>query len=865
MRIPGATYRLQFNGNFTFEDARQLAAYLQELGITDLYASPIFTAPPTSNHGYDVCDYNQINPVLGGSAGWLALTNELRERGMGLLLDFVPNHMGAVPGLNHWWRDVLEHGQNSRYAKFFDVDWEACNGRILLPILGGELPAILDQGLIRLSCQEDRLGLQYGETVLPLTPASEQWVRKSLRFDTEPARNATVATFNETLKNPESRDWMRELLAKQVYLLEYWRTGTRRANYRRFFDVDGLVGINVDLPEVFEAVHRLLGDLVKAGQITGLRLDHIDGLADPAGYLERLQSFLKESNREQGGFYVLVEKILMGSEELREEWPVSGTTGYEFGAAVSGLLVEGASEEKFSHLYETFVGDKTTLGTVIVRSKRQVMGMALSKEVGILTRLLKESAGDGFSVDDLRAAVEAVLASFPVYRTYTTPKAPAGGLNRAVVETALELARIWSPHVKAKAFELLRQLLLAEAGVALSEAGQLFRQRFQQFSGPIMAKSVEDTAFFVFNRLIALNEVGADPGRWGLEPAAFHAMNARRSHHEPHAMLTTSTHDTKLSEDARARVAAISELGEQWEDFLKAAAKINEALKVDVRGKMAPDRNEEYFFYQIVLASWPLEPLDAEARRNYEARAQAHMRKALREAKINTRWDEPNPEWEAATSRFVWRIINEPSREFVEKFEALAERVAELGAMNSLAQTLLKLTSPGVPDVYQGNESWEFALTDPDNRRPVDFEFRRRLLKSLYGQQPADLLANWRNGAIKLFLTRTVLRFRREHSRLFEAGDYVPLTFEGKFAQNCLGFARRSGDEIAVVITSRLTGKVGRPPVGECWGSTTADLTKLETGAFTDLFTGREIDGSNPAMSEVFAQLPFAVLVGGKS
>lgn len=862
MQIPGATYRLQFNRSFTFEDARQLTDYMQELGITDLYASPIFTAPPASNHGYDVCDYSRINPVLGGSAEWLALTNELRKRAMGLLLDFVPNHMGAVPGLNHWWRDVLEHGRDSRYAKFFDVDWEAYNGRILLPILGAELGTILEQGVIRLAFREDRLGLQYGETILPLTPASAQQAWESLRSTTEPDPNATVATFNETVKKPESRDWMGELLAKQVYVLEYWRTGTRRANYRRFFDVDGLIGINVDLPEVFEAAHRLLAVLVKAGQVTGLRLDHIDGLADPAGYLERLQRFLKGSNPEHGGFYILVEKILMGSEELREEWPVSGTTGYEFGAAVTRLLVERASEQEISRIYQSFVGDKTPLESVIIKSKRQVMSLALSKEAGILAGLLKTCAGDGFSVAEIRAAVEAVLASFPVYRTYMT-KAPAGENDRAVVETALKLARKWSPHVKAKAFELLRQLLLAEEGVALSEAGQLFCQRFQQFSGPIMAKSFEDTTFFVFNRLIALNEVGADPGRWGWEPAAFHAMNARRSRHEPHAMLTTSTHDTKLSEDARARVAAISELGGKWEDFLNTAAKTNEAFRADVRGKMAPDRNEEYYFYQILLASRPLEIMDAEARKKYEARVQDHMRKALREAKINTRWDEPNPEWEAATSAFIRRIINEPSREFAESFKALSARVSELGAMNSLTQTLLKLTSPGVPDIYQGNECWEFAMTDPDNRRPVDFESRRRLLKSLDGQRPADLLANWRNGAIKLFLTRTVLRFRREHSRLFEAGDYVPLTFNGKFADSCLGFARRFGGEIAVVITSRLTGKFGGPPVGECWGSTAADLTKLETGAFTDLFTGRKIDGANPAMCDVFAQLPFAVLVAG--
>lgn len=864
MRIPGATYRLQFNRNFTFENARQLADYLEELGITDVYASPIFTAPPTSNHGYDVCHYNQINPVLGGSAGWRALTNELRERGMGLLLDFVPNHMGTVPGLNHWWRDVLQHGRNSRYAKFFDVDWEAYNGRVLLPILGAELATVLEQGLLRLVYQEDCLGLQYGETILPLTPASAQQAWESSWSDTEPDRNAAIATFNATLKNPESRDWMRDLLVKQVYVLEYWRTGTRRANYRRFFDVDGLIGINVDQPEVFEAVHRLLGDLVKAGQITGLRLDHIDGLADPAGYLERLQRFLTESNHGHGGFYVLVEKILMGGEELRKEWPVSGTTGYEFGAAVTGLFVECASEQKLSEIYESFVGDKTPLEEVIVRSKRQIMALALSKEVGVLTQLLKECAGDGFSIDEMRAAVEAVLANFPVYRTYITSKAPVDEKDRAVVETALKLARELSPYVEAKAFEYLRRILLGEGeGVALKEAGQLFRQRFQQCSGPVMAKSFEDTTFFVFDRLIALNEVGADPARWGWEPTPFHAVNARRLQCEPHAMLTTSTHDTKLSEDARARLAAISELGGKWEDFLKTAAKTNEAFKVDVRGKMAPDRNEEYYFYQILLASWPLETLDAQARKKYETRVQAHMRKALREAKINTRWDEPNPEWEAATGEFIRRIINEPSSEFVERFEALASRVSELGAMNSLAQTLLKLTSPGVPDVYHGNECWEFALTDPDNRRPVDFESRRRHLRSLDGQRPADLLTNWRNGAIKLFLTRTVLRFRREHSRLFETGEYVPLTFKGKFAQSCIGFARRLGDEIGVVITSRLTVKVGRPPVGECWGSTTADLASLKTSAFTDLFTGREIDGSNPALSKVFAQLPFAVLVAG--
>lgn len=862
MRIPGATYRLQFNQSFTFEDARKLVDYLEDLGITDLYASPIFTAPPASNHGYDVCDYTQINPVLGGSAGWVALSDELQKRGMGLLLDFVPNHMGAVPGLNRWWTDVLEHGQDSRYAKFFDVDWKAFDGRVLLPILEQELENVLEQSLIQLAYRDGQLGLQYREIILPLTPASEQWAWQSLRAGSELDRSAVIALFNATLNDPKSRDWLRELLVKQIYQLEYWRTGTRRANYRRFFEIDGLIGINIDLPEVFEAVHQSLRELVKAGQATGLRLDHIDGLADPAGYLEKLQSFFKAKSG-RASFYLLVEKILMEDEHLRGNWPVSGTTGYEFGAAVTGVSVDGASEKRISEIYEEFIGDKTTLQQIIVRSKRQVMGMALSKEVGILARLAKECAGENFSVDDLRAAVEAVLIGFPVYRTYMTVKAAVGGEDRAVVETALKLASKYSPNVKSKALEFLRRLLLAEDDAVSSEPGKLFRQRFQQFSGPIMAKSFEDTTFFVFNRLIALNEVGGDPGRWSWEPAAFHAMNERRFQREPQAMLTNSTHDTKLSEDARARVAAISELGEQWEDFLDAAAKTNAALKRDVRGKMAPDRNEEYLFYQTLLASWPLEKLDVGARKLYETRLQGQMLKALREGKINTRWDGPNQEWENAMSAFVHQVIHEPSPEFLQKFESLAARIAELGAINSLTQALLKLTSPGAPDIYQGNECWEFVLTDPDNRRPVDFELRRQLLKSLEVHKPADLLANWRNGAIKLFLTRTVLKFRRNHPQLFEEGDYIPLTFQGAFAKNCIGFARRLGDEVAVIIAPRLTAKVGWPPVCERWSSTTVDLTRLEAGAFTDLFTGLTIEGNNSEMSKVFAQLPFAVLVAG--
>jgi (1->4)-alpha-D-glucan 1-alpha-D-glucosylmutase len=858
MRIPGSTYRFQFNRGFTFEDARKLVNYLDELGITDLYASPIFTAPPESNHGYDVCDYNQINPVLGGSAGWLELSNELRKRGMGLMLDFVPNHMGAVPGLNYWWRDVLEHGLDSRYAKFFDVDWEALEGRILLPILEDELEKVLERGLFELTYENGRLGIKYREIILPLTPASEQRAWDALQAGIEPNRNAAVAAFNAGVKNSESRDWMRGLLAEQVYQLEYWRTGTRRANYRRFFEIDGLIGINVGLSEVFEAVHHLLGEFVKAGQVTGLRLDHIDGLADPAAYLERLQQFLKKIGGDE--FYVVVEKILMGDEELPKDWPVAGTTGYEFGAAVTGVLVEGASEKNLSQIYEDFAGDKTTLEDVIVRSKRQVMGLALSKEVGILAALLEECAGGNMEGKELRAAVEAVLAVFPVYRTYMTPRTMVSPADRAVVETALALARKNSPNVTGKALDFLRKILLAEGETSPNETAELFRQRFQQFSGPIMAKSFEDTTFFVFNRLIALNEVGANPGRFGWEPTAFHAANSRRFQCSPHCMLTTSTHDTKLSEDARARVAGLSEIADEWKTFLQTAGKANEVFKADVNGKAAPDRNEEYLFYQVLLASWPLETLDQQTRSSYVERLQGHLLKALREAKIHTRWDEQNEAWEKAMSDFVSRVINEPSPEFTAKFAPLANQIAELGAMNSLAQTLLKLTSPGVPDIYQGNEGWQFALTDPDNRRPVDFEARQQFLKSLGTHPPAELLTNWRSGAIKLFLTRTVLRFRRKHPRLFESGDYVPLTFEGKFAENCIGFVRRAEGECAVVFAPRLTKKVGWPPIGEGWDSTKVNFAGLGETALVDLFTGRRFGDRTAAMAQVFGELPFAVL-----
>ena len=913
MKIPGATYRLQFNKQFRFPDAVAIVDYLSKLGISDVYSSPIFTAPPESNHGYDVSNYNELNPALGSAHDWEIFTTTLRQQGMGLLLDFVPNHMGASAEYNPWWRDVLEFGTESLYARFFDIDWDSSDpqltNHIVLPVLEDHYGTVLENGLLKIGLRNGGFEVRYRNLALPLHPRSYQkllkWIatRKTVDQDlekfiqhssvlgtpanresfqrlkdqlgAEPARSAIESAFQEFEQSPMDAahlDFLDDLLSEQTYRLVVWRTGTHIANYRRFFDVDSLIAVNMSRPEVFDTAHHLVSDLIQKGQVTGLRIDHIDGLADPKSYLENVQAKLAPkagTAAASGRFYVLVEKILMNGENLPADWPTAGTTGYDFGAAVMNVLIDAAHEQAFTRIYQDFVSNQISFAEILKQDKRWMMAEILNREIAELTHLLQKCATHrradrDLLPEDLTRAIVATIENFDVYRTYVVPRNEISPADRRTIKNSLQRASEVSDEVDPAAFQLLHEVLLADgAGPRSSETDdKLFRRRFQQFSGPIMAKSYEDTAFFVYNRLIALNEVGGNPARFGISLTEFHRFNTEHLRDLPHAMLTTSSHDTKTSEDARSRVAAISQLPSLWADFIAVAASANAPFRTCLKGALAPDRNEEYLLYQILLATWPPGEMNATALDAYTRRVQRHMLKALREAKIHTRWDRQNRDWEKAVEDFIFKVINLSGAIYAVGFKSFADSIAQLGMVNSLSQTLLKLTCPGVPDIYQGNELWQFLLTDPDNRGTIDFALRRRVLASLDGMSPAEMLKNWRDGAIKLFLTRTILNFRRTNPLLFAKGDYVPLEVSGGFKECCVAFARVYENQHLIIVAPRLAARVGIPPVADVWQDTVLNLTPLNPRSFVDLFTSRTLQGDHLPLKEVLNELPFAALTG---
>jgi (1->4)-alpha-D-glucan 1-alpha-D-glucosylmutase len=626
-------------------------------------------------------------------------------------------------------------------------------------------------------------------------------------------------------------------------------------------------------PEAFKATHELLLELIRKGQVTGLRLDHIDGLAKPVEYLQRLQKSITHDTgmdepTDARGFYVLVEKITMEGEALPSHWPVAGTTGYEFAREVTRLLLDSSGEPEITRIYQEFTGNAQPVGPSVQAAKKLVMGLAMSKEINGLTLMLRRCAEQrpefrDLLYEDLCSAVRETIACLSVYRSYRTSGEPISPQDRKGVRDAIAGARQANPELEPLARDFLQQLLLNEPELnpPASELEERFITRFQQTTGGVMAKGFEDTVFFAYNRLIALNEVGGNPAAFGMSVEQFHALNAERLKSWPDMMLTTSTHDTKTSEDVRARLAAISELGGEWESFLKQSREINGPLKSKIGDHLAPDGNEEYLLYQILVGSWPLEAFPLEARKDYLTRIQAYMTKALNEAKINTRWDRRNHEWEAAVMKFVEGIILSPKPEFEKVFSAFFTKVAELGAVNSLNQVLLKMTVPGVPDFYQGNELWQYILVDPDNRRQIDYPLRQRMLKEIQGKSTVALLTDWREGGIKMFLTKTVLRFRQEHREIFQRGTYEPIRCTGTYADCCLAFARTWGGQTVIVLTIRASHRLGTFPLGDKWGETMAEIPALPGTKLRNLFTHAEHLGGPMRLADAFRELPFAVLV----
>ena len=875
-----ATYRVQLSAGFTFDDAAAIAGYLAALGVSHLYCSPYLQAAKGSTHGYDVTDPTRLNAELGGAAAYRRMTGRLAEAGLGQVLDIVPNHMALAGRDNAWWWGVLENGQASRYAGYFDIDWRPrpCqrDAPVLMPVLGDHYGRILDAGLLAVGRTDASFTVRYAEHEAPLSPrtlddllrraadrsgsaaladlaaahgrlpaATDQDHARQRRRDqaglrsrlaallqAEPdvaaAVDAEVAALN---RDAEALD---QLLSRQNYRLAHWRTAATQLNYRRFFNIATLAGLRAEREPVFEDTHRLILDLVRDGTLDGLRVDHVDGLADPEGYLARL-------HRATGGSYVVVEKILGPDEQLPEAWPpagVAGSTGYDFLNRVTELFTDPGGARAIRDGYAAFTGQRADYPDVVRAAKVQIMRDELAAETDRLTELLATICARHPRQRDhdraaLRDALREVIAAFPVYRGYPRPGHPVAAEDRRHAAAAVAAARQRRPDIDGELLSFIRELaVLDHEGAAAAE----FAVRFGQLSAPVMAKGVEDTAFYRYYPLASLNEVGGDPGRFGRPVTDFHRSMAQAAGRVPEAMLTLSTHDTKRSGDVRARIGLLAELPQAWEQAVLRWSQRNSGFKRNG----SPAANAEYLLYQTVVGAWPISA----------QRAGAYMLKAAREARGDTSWTDPRADYEAALDGFVAAVLADPG--FVADLtEFLAgHRLVELGRVTSLAQTALLLTCPGVPDLYQGTELWELSLVDPDNRRPVDYAARARLLATLAGAGPEDALARDDAGGPKMWLIQRVLAHRRRHPGPYGPGSgYRPLAVAGPKADHAVAFTRTGG--LAVVVPRLLVR------LGGDWADTTV---LLPGGEWVDVLTGTAVPGGRSSVAALLRRFPVAVL-----
>lgn len=993
-RLPTATYRVQFHQHCRFRDLEAVVPYLYTLGISDLYASPFLQARPGSVHGYDVVNHAAINPEIGTLDELRSLRSALREHGMGLIGDVVPNHMSASPEINLWWQDVLENGPSSAYASYFDIDWMPLKpdlaDKVLLPLLGDQFGKVLESGQLVVHYGEGTFWLEYFQHRLPISPrayalllslqlddlrqrlgedhADVQELLSILtairnlppRTESDPDRRAERRREKEVVKRrlhelvsrspdlekhvaecvrqingvpgePRSFDLLDTLLQEQAYRLAYWRVAADEINYRRFFDINELAAICTEHRDVFADSHRLLFELLDEGTLTGLRIDHPDGLYDPRGYLmllqeqhflricrdvarrigtpdepvpgdspewlaieQRLRSLWQSATEIPGSplarpLYVVVEKILAHGESLPEDWPVHGTVGYEFLNAVNGLSVDVRSEGPLSKLYTKFSGESLDFDALAYECKRLIVRISMASELNVLghrlDRISERNRGTrDFTLNSLTRALQEVIAGFRVYRSYVQPGRVLDRDQRCV-ESAVSRAKRRNPAMDTSIFDFLRDVLLLrfqmQTDLDEQHAVERFAGKFQQITGPIMAKAIEDTAFYRFNRLVSLNEVGGEPDVFGTSVETLHRMNQERQLRTPHAMSASSTHDTKRSEDVRARIHVLSEIPKEWRTHVQRWSRLNRPFKQMLDGVEAPSRNAEYLLYQTLVGTWPgAIPTGAE-RDRYVARIQEYMLKVVREAKVNASWVNPNEPYESATAEFVTRLFAPGRRRpFLNDLHEFASKVADHGTWNALSQLLLKMASPGVPDFYQGSELWNLTLVDPDNRHPVDFEQCRELLdgllakmaKTLGGDQPRQAVETWltpptddggeidsavsellqelvqqrHDGRIKLFTMLLTLRLRRQRPDLFLDGTYEPLTVQGPYAEQLVAFARRSQGEVLVVLAPRLTVRVsgwgGPPPLGELWQNTAVVLPEsLQRDRLHNVFSRRGI------------------------
>ncbi|MGC8641261.1 MAG: malto-oligosyltrehalose synthase [Isosphaeraceae bacterium] len=987
---PEATYRLQLHAGFTFRDAASIVPYLAMLGISDCYASPFLKAAPGSMHGYDITDHGSLNPEIGTADDLAELMNALKEHGMGMLLDTVPNHMGILGNENAWWNDVLENGHASPYASYFDIDWSAPvrpenRDKVLLALLGDSYGEVLERGELRVAREGGSFHVRYHEHRFPLDPATygeilapaleptiaqlgpdhaavqeiqsvltaighlprhteasagraaerlreKEVIKRRLASligdhpEIEAAITAALDKLNGEPGSPSSFDALDALLGSQPFRLAFWRVARDEINYRRFFDVNTLVALRADREDVFRATHSLILDLATRYDVIGLRIDHPDGLLDPQAYLGRLQSaFLLQmarkvyqetserrnatwkeveplardlihSPRENGGFppalYVVVEKILGSEEPFPEDWESHGTSGYDMLNQISGLFVDQSAERAFSRRYEEWAGNNAPYTEIVRQKKMLILDTLLASELHVLAYQLERIAlrdrrSRDFTQSALRLALREVIASFPVYRSYITAS-KVGEQDRVLVNRAIRSAMRRNPVTSRSIFLFLRNVLLGHAGESTNPpddelAPADFAGKFQQVTAPVMAKGLEDTTFYVYNRLVSLNEVGGDPGHFGTAPQSLHRWNTRRAQRFPQALTPLSTHDTKRSEDVRARINVLSENPASWFAAVQRWSELNAAHRVALEDGEAPDHNEEYFFYQNLLGAWPIGDLDDAAFGAFRERIRAYMAKALHEAKTHSSWQNPDPQYDEAVDKFVLAVLDrDRNRPFLDDFLAFERVIQHHGMLNSLAQTLLKITLPGVPDTYQGTEIWDLSLVDPDNRRPVDYGLRSGMLQDLraaLGNEAgasdrlvASLLASPADGRIKLYVHWRALAARRQAPGLFSSGEYRPLEAQGDRENHVFAFLRGDQSRIALVAVPRLTTSLVQPgqfPLGvDVWKSTRLQLPVAPGTILVDAFTGHRVatepageTASSLSAGTLFAHFPVALLL----
>lgn len=957
-RVPLSTYRIQFNKDFTFAQATEIVPYLAALGVSHCYASPYLRARPGSTHGYDIIDHNTLNPEIGSAEDFERFVGALHEHGMGQILDIVPNHMGVMGSDNAWWLDVLENGQASDYAGFFDIDWnplkDELQGKLLVPILGDQYGNVLDKGELKLVFDREKgefsilyhdhkfpvnpreypriLGRSLDRLELALASKREEFLElQSLiaafshlpsRLETSPdqrqerlrdkeihkrrlagscVKSREIAVFiernieemNGVAGDSKSFDELHELIKVQAYRLAYWRVAADDINYRRFFDINDLAGLRTENEMVFEITHNFILDLLRQGKVDGLRIDHPDGLYDPAQYFHRLQSAVARTTDSERSepLYVVIEKILTGDEELPKDWPVDGTTGYDFLNLVNGLFVDPESVGRMDRIYRLFVGVRVNFDNLVYRSKKIVMHSALASELNVLANALSRIALANrhtcdFTLNSLRDALSRIVACFPVYRTYIAGS-HVSQTDRQYIEEAVNCAKRQSPGSDPSVFDFVQDALLLNRadtqGKIYCKAVTRFAMKTQQFTSAVMAKGLEDTSFYRYHRLDSLNEVGGDPRRFGESVETFHAKMVERAKLWPHSMLDTSTHDTKRAEDVRARINVLSEIPAQWGKAVRRWQELNRPKKRLVDDVLAPSRNDEYLLYQTLIGAWPFEA-DYAATNEFRQRIKQYMLKAVREAKEKSSWANPNAEYESAVTEFVDAILSPAETdEFVSSFARFNQFTAQAGMLNGLAQTLLKLTCPGVPDLYQGTELWDLSLVDPDNRRAVDYSRRTQILKEMEKWPQSgdelktcvrDLTADMSDGRIKAYLTWKTLNLRKQVPGVFLQGEYRPLKILGTKAMHLLAFKRCHKENELIVVVPRLCAKIignDNPQISRDWWKD----TQVEIGAnigkniYRNIFTGELQEGQDfqqktvlPA-APLFANFPVALLLPG--